>query len=69
MENFGASPDKSLSEAYDEGSIGSQFHTDFAIDGLTLNFLESTALDDGEDSTNSEDVVDPPLTPRSSRCS
>lgn len=60
-ENFRVSLIKSVNEASLAGSIGSPFHADAGNDGITLRFSEGAALDDGDGSTKSEDVVDPPV--------
>lgn len=59
-ENSRVGLNKSINEAFCAGSIGSPFHANTAIDGTTLHFLEGTASNDGDGSTKSKDVVDPP---------
>lgn len=64
VQAFIAGPNKSVSEAFRAGYIGSKVHTDAAIGGIKLRFLEGTASDDGDGFTTSENVVHIPAHPQ-----
>lgn len=63
VKSFCAGLKKSVSEAFLVGCNASHFHSDTAVDGITLRFLGDAVLKDGRGSTNGKDVVDPTVNP------
>lgn len=60
VENFRAGHCKSVNKVFPAGSIGSQFHVNAAIHGITDQVSECAASDDGHDLNKGKDFVDLP---------
>lgn len=58
IENFHAFFNKSLSEPFRAGSIGSHSYTNTAIDFITFHSSKRAGLHGGNGSTKSKDVID-----------
>lgn len=63
VETFRAGFNKSVKQRFRAGSIDYQLHAEPAIDGITHHVWKGAALHDGANSTNDEEVFDPPVDP------
>lgn len=58
VDSFGADLYTLVSEVFCKGYIDSKFHTDTAIEGITLRFSKGAVLDDSDGFSKGRNVVD-----------
>lgn len=61
VDSFRAGLTKLVTEAFCADFVGSHFHADTDIFGMTLRFSEGADLDGGDGSKKRKEVVDPPV--------